>query len=273
MLRRRIASELRRLRTDAGLTVDQARQHIGVARSTMGRIERAEVAVSVGNVQALLALYGVAPDDAARLVELAKLARKRGWWQRYGDVLPDWFSVYVGLESEASHISEYEPQLVPGILQTEDYARALVEAEHHSDTEQEKARRVELRMQRQQREEPPAMWLVLDEAALCRPVGGRDVMRAQLKRVLEASHQPGNTVQVLPFEVGEHASMGTPMTILSFADPRDTPVVYIENHTGGLYLDEAPEVERYADLFEHLQAAAASIRRSREILTDAIDRL
>ncbi len=255
------------------MSVDQARQHIGVSRSTMGRIERAEVGVMPGNVEALLRLYSVAEDDIRMLVELAKLARKRGWWQRYADVLPDWFDTYVGLEADASHISEYESALIPGILQIEEYARALVQAEHPNDTEQEVSRRVELRMKRQQRETPPAIWLVLDEAALVRPVGSRDIMRAQLKRALEAAEQPGHDIQVLPLDAGEHGSIGNAFTILSFADPRDTPVVYLENHVGGLYLEEPQEIKRYAELFEHLKATAASIRRSRDILSKAIAQL
>lgn len=270
MLRRRIAKELRRLRTEAGVTPEQVLERIGVARSTLSRIERAEVATSVGNVESLLHLYGVGPEDIAALVELAKAARKRGWWQRFGDVLPDWFQAYIGLEADASHISEYEPALIPGILQTEQYARALIRAEHPNDSDEDVQQRIELRMRRQQRESPPTMWLIIDEAAVVRPVGGDATMQAQLERVLEASRRPGIDVQVLEFGAGEHASMGDSFTILTFADPRDTPVVYLENPVGGLYLEEPEEIDEFTAKFEHLRATAAGPRRSRDILTDAI---
>jgi transcriptional regulator with XRE-family HTH domain len=272
VLRRRIASELRRLRAESGMSVDQVREEIGVSRSTMGRIERAEVSVVPANVEKLLRLYGVDDADVRKLGELAKAARKRGWWQRYSDVLPDWFQVYVGLEAEANLISKYESQLIPGILQTEDYARAVMRAERPYASAEEIERRVKLRMQRQQRD-APAMWLVLDEAALRRPVGGRDVMRAQLKRLAEVAEVPGNDVQIVEFDIGEHGSMGQSFTILRFADPRDAPMVYLENQVGSLYLEEGPEVDQYSELFEHIKAAAAGIRRSNELILEAIRRL
>lgn len=270
VLRRRIARELRQLRERADLSLDQARAHIDVSKSTMSRIERAETSIVAANVEKLLRLYGVQDRDVESLVELAKLARKRGWWQRFSDVLPDWFDTYVGLEVEASHISEYEPQLVPGILQVEEYTRALVLAEHPNDTGEQVDKRVQLRMNRQRRETPPAMWLILDEAALVRPVGSAKVMRRQLERVLEATWEPHNDIQVLPFNAGEHASMGSTFTILRFPDPRDTPVVYLENQVGGLYLEDEKEITRYTELFEHLKVSAADIRNSRDILSNAI---
>lgn len=270
VLRRRIARELRRLREQSGLPIDDAREHIGVSRSTMGRIERAETSVMPANVEKLLRLYGVEDPDVEPLVDLAKMARKRGWWQRYSDVLPDWFEVYVGLEEEARSLSKYESQLVPGLLQTENYARVVIKAEHPNATAEEIERRVDLRMQRQQRDILPALWLVLDEACLRRVVGGRDVMRAQLKRLAEATTRPGHDIQVLPFEAGEHGSMGQNFTILRFADPRDMPVVYLENQVGSLYLEEDHEVRRYAELFEHIKATAEGMRRSDEMIAQAI---
>jgi transcriptional regulator with XRE-family HTH domain len=270
VLRRRIARELRRLREESDLSIDDARNHVGVSRSTMGRIERAETSVMPANVEKLLRLYGVEDPDVEPLVELAKLARKRGWWQRYSDVLPDWFEVYVGLEEEAISVQQYQSQLFPGLLQTEDYARVVVKAEHPRATTEEVERRVELRMQRQRRDMLPEMWLVLDEACLRRVVGSRDIMRAQLKKVAEAAAKPGTDIQILPFDAGEHGSMGQNFTILQFADPRDTPVVYLENQVGSLYLEEDHEVQRYAELFEHIKATAAGIRRSDEMIAQAI---
>lgn len=246
---------------------------IGISKSTLGRIEKAEHAISTGNVGALLRLYGVAEDDIARLVELAKQARRRGWWAPYTDVLPDWFEVYVGLESDACRIAKYEPQLVPGLLQTADYARAVIGAGRPEATPAEVDRRVELRMARQARDVPLSLWVVLDETILRRVVGSPKVMRAQLERILEASEEPDNDIQVVPFSAGEHAGMGSGFTILSFPDPRDHSVVYIETRAGGLLLEEDLEVEPYPRLFDHLKAAASSVRTSREMISQTIHSL
>ena len=188
-------------------------------------------------------------------------------------MLPEWFDTYIGLESEASHVSGYEPQLIPGILQTSDYARAVIRAEHPNAIDAEVERRVELRMQRQRREQPPSLWLVIDEACLHRVVGGAGVMSTQLKRVLDMAELPGNDIQVLPFSAGEHGSMGSAFSMLQFPDDRDAPCVYLETRAGSLYLEEPAEVAEYVALLQHLQATAASIRQSRELLSVAIQRL
>jgi hypothetical protein len=248
------------------MSADEARQMIGVSRSTLGRMERAETTIMPAVVEKMLRLYGVEEEDIEPLVELAKQARKRGWWQRYNDVLPDWFEVYVGLEAEASLISEYDPALIPGILQTEDYARTVIKAEHPNETSKEIERRAELRMQRQQREQMPKLWMIVDEAVLRRTVGSRDIMRQQLQHVLQVAEQPGNDIQVLPFDAGEHGSMGVAFSILSFPDPRDAPMVYLENQVSSLYLEEDHEVQRYREVFEHLKATATSIRKSDEMI-------
>lgn len=195
------------------------------------------------------------------LLDIVSQARRRGWWQRWNDVLPGWFDTYLGLESEASHISEYEPQLVPGILQTADDARAVIRAEHPDAFDAEIEKRVELRLQRQNREVPPRLWIVLDEAVLQRVVGGSEVMRNQLKKVVEVAGRPGNDIQVLPFAVGEHGSMGSSFSILSFPDVRDAPCVHLENRAGSLYLEEGSEIAQYTSLFEHLKANAAGMER------------
>ncbi len=201
-------------------------------------------------------------------MQVAREARKRGWWQSYGDVLPEWFEVYVGLEAEAAEIKTYQPQLVPGLLQTGDYARAIIRAEHPDAPDEEVERRVELRLRRQRAENAPKLWVVLDEAGLRRSVGGTAVMRAQLDRLIKAAASPGITVQVLPFSAGEHGSMGSAFSILTFPEPTDPGVVYVETRAGSLYL-EGQEVREYTGVFNHLVATAANQRDSVAMLKAA----
>lgn len=255
------------------MSAEEAGRAVGLSKSAISRIENAESAGQVTAVAALMRLYGVAEADVDAISEIARQARKRGWWQRWNDVLPDWFDTYVGLESEASHISEYEPQLVPGLLQTADYARSVIRAEHPDATAEEIERRVELRLLRQHRDDPPKLWIVLDEAVLHRIVGSRDIMRAQLKGVLDAAQRPGNDIQVLSFEAGEHGSMGSAFFILRFPDAGDAPCVYLETRAGSLYLEEVEEVQQYTTLFDHLRATAVGVRRSAEMISAAVDRL
>jgi transcriptional regulator with XRE-family HTH domain len=271
--RRRIAAELRRLRAETGMSAEEAGRAVGLSKSAISRIEKAESSGQVATVAALMRLYGIAEADIEPLLEIAKQARKRGWWQRYNDVLPEWFDTYIGLESEASHISEYEPQLVPGILQTADYARAVIKAEHPNSDPKEIDKRVELRLERQVRENPLTLWVVLDEAVLKRIVGSRGVMRRQLEKVREAAEQPGNDIQVLSFEAGEHGSMGSAFFILTFPDAGDTPCVYLETRAGSLYLEEVEEVRRYTTLFDHLRATALGTRQSGDKISEVINGL
>ncbi len=218
--------------------------------------------------RALLELYGVEGADVDALVQVAREARKRGWWQAYDDVLPEWFEVYVGLEAEADQIQTFEPQLIPGLLQTADYARAVMRVEHPDASDEEINRRVEMRLRRQRTDNGPRLWVVLDEAAIRRPVGGKEVMSAQLKRVVAAAGKPGNTIQVLPFEAGEHASMGSAFSILNFADPMDPGIVYVETRAGGLYL-EGMQVREHKTVFQHLVASALGTRESISMIEDA----
>ena len=260
--RRRIARELRRLRAEKGTTVTDVARAVGLSSSALSRIETADVSAQPPVVGALLRYYGVDETDVTALVDLAKQARKRGWWAPYNDVLPEWFEVYVGLESEAVKVRKYEPQLVPGLLQTADYARAIIRAAHPNATDVE--------VDRRERDEPLAMWAVVDEAVLRRTVGDAKVMRGQLERVIEAANMPGNDIQVLPFAVGEHGSMGSGFSVLSFADHRDHSVVYIETRAGSLYLEEPDEVVTYETLFDHLRATAIGAKQSIEMMSDAI---
>jgi hypothetical protein len=203
----------------------------------------------------LLETYGVPDDEAAAFVALAEEANRPGWWQRFHDVLPDWFSLYVSLEGAANIIRSYEPHFVPGLLQTEDYARAVTLLGHPSAPGHEVERRVGLRMRRQSllhSDEPPHLWAVVDEAVLRRPLGGRQVMRRQLERLREITELPHVTLQMVPFKLGGHAAAGGPFSILRFAE-RDLPdVVYLEQLTSALYLDKREDVDHYHMVMERL---------------------
>jgi transcriptional regulator with XRE-family HTH domain len=270
--RRRLAVALKRLREQTGMTADQAAKEIGISKSAISRIENAQVSAMPPVVRGLLELYGVEGEEIDALVQIARDARKRGWWQKYDDVLPDWFEVYVGLEAEASEIRAFEPQLIPGLLQTAEYAAAVIRAEHPDASTTEVDRRVELRMRRQQDENPPKMWVVLDEAALRRPIGGAETFNAQLQRLVEVAKRPGNIIQILRFDAGEHGSMGSSFSILTFPEPADPGVVYVETRAGSLYL-EGQQVREYGRVFDHLVATAESARASRSLISEAINEL
>ncbi|HEV7899467.1 MAG TPA: helix-turn-helix transcriptional regulator [Planosporangium sp.] len=266
--RRRIAAELKRLREERGLTLDHAARELAVARSTMSRIENAQVSVRPGDVRTLLELYGVRPDDVAALVQVARDARQRGWWQAYSDVLPGWFEVYVGLEQAASEIFTFEVSLVPGLLQTADYARAVIEAELPDASPADVDRRIELRMRRQQHEARPQLRVVLDEAVIRRVVGGPQAMRAQLERLADDAAGPGLTLQIVPFGAGAHASMIGSFSILAFPDLVDPPVVYLESRAGSRYV-EGDDAQAYHRIFRALQAVALAPEASMEMIRES----
>lgn len=266
--RRRLAAALRRLRDQSGLTIDAVAKEAGISKSALSRMENAQVSISVPNASALLRVYGVEGDDLDSFLQIAREARKRGWWQSYSEVLPDWFETYVGLEAEASEIRTFEAQLVPGLLQTPDYARAIIHAEHPEASVEEVNRRVELRMKRQANENRPRLRVILDQSVLMRPVGGAKVMAEQLKRLQTEAERPGNTLQVLAFDAGEHGSMGSSFSILSFPEPGDEPVVYIETRAGSLYLEGA-QAREYSTLFTRLTASGRDQRTSAALLAEA----
>ncbi len=261
MQRRRLATELRKLREAANLTIEQAATDVRLSKSTLSRIETGKVGVQPRNVVALLKLYGVADTDAAGLVQLARDARQHGWWYDYSGTMPKWFAGYVAFEDEATEIKLYDIQLVNGMFQTPDYARAMICAHFPEERPEKIEERVELRMARQkilERPKPPRVWLVIDEAALSRPIGGPAVMAAQLERLAEASQLPTVTIQVLPFSQGAHAGMGVGFTIMEFAGSSDPSVVYLENLSGALFLDRHYHVGTHSLAFDHLRAAALS---------------
>ena len=271
VLRMLLGAQLRRLREAAGISREDAGYQIRASGSKISRLELGRVSFKERDVADLLEFYGVT-DQAQRdgLIQLAKEANSPAWWQKYSDVVPDWFAVYVGLEEAAQLIRLYEVQFVPGLLQTEDYARAVITLGAPGVTPEEVERRVALRLGRQKlltRENPPRLWAVIDEAALRRPIGGRDVFRAQLERLISASGEPNVTLQVMPFTYGGHAAEGGAFTIMRFPEADLPDMVYMEQLTGALYLDKPEDVERYAAVMERLSVAGTSPERTQEILS------
>lgn len=277
--RRRIAAELKRLRDAARLTHEAVAAELGWHRSKLGRIEGAQfVRLSLTDLRALLDLYGVT-DAAERetLTALAKQAREQGWWYSYADVLPNPHATFIGLEAEATSIRTYQAQLVPALLQTEDYTRAVLQGWSTTARDTEETRRfLKVRSARQELlagRPPVKLWAVLDEAILRRQIGGPEVMRAQLQRLAETADMPRVTVQVLPDEAGAHAGLEGSFTILSFADQADLDVIYLDAATGGIYLESAEDRERYASVFSLLTASALNSQDSLPLIQRAADAL
>jgi hypothetical protein len=268
-----VGSQLRRLRMQRGLTREQAGEAIRASEWKIHRLENGQVGFKERDLVDLLDLYGVTDAvEIASLITLAREASQPGWWQQYGDVLAAWFRAYVDLESAASLIRCYEGQLVPGLLQTEDYARSVIRGALE-DGPEETERRVGLRMARQTllgRPDAPRLWVVLDEAALRRPVGGRKVMRAQLRRLIQATEMPNVILQVIRMQAGAHPAMVGAFSILRFADPDLPDVVYVEHLTNALYLDKREDVERYLHVMEAISVRAEAPGRTAEILDEIV---
>jgi transcriptional regulator with XRE-family HTH domain len=271
-----VGAQLRRLRTDKGLTREQAGEAIRASEWKIHRLENGQVGFKDRDIVDLLALYGVHdPVEVADFLVLARQANAPGWWHHYGDLLPQWFRAYVDLESAARLIRTYEGQFVPGLLQTEDYMRALVGGAQLQDSPEEVDRRVALRLGRQallEREDAPRLWAVVDEAALRRPVGGPRVMRAQLERLIEAAELPNVTLQVLPFAAGAHPAMVGAFSVLRFADQELPDVVYVEHLNNASYLDRREEVERYLDVMESLCVGSEPPAKTAAFLGKILDK-
>jgi transcriptional regulator with XRE-family HTH domain len=274
---RRLRHELRRLREQAGLTHSEVARRLEWSPSKVSRIETGQSRVQTGDVRDLLEVYGVTDQAAVEaLVQLAREARRRGWWTRYTDVLGS--GTYVGLETEATGLRTYESVFIPGLLQTEDYARAVIRAGQTKPDPETLDRGLSARMARQEiltRPDPPEIWAVLDESVINRPVGGPEVMRAQLKHLIELSSRPNTsvTLQILPLRIGAHPGMDGPFVILAFDSPTDPPMVYLETATDGLYLDEPADVERYTLMFNHLVARALGPDESRTMIAGLAERM
>ncbi|MBT2441380.1 helix-turn-helix domain-containing protein [Streptomyces sp. ISL-36] len=268
-----LGKRLQDLRERAGLKREEAAKVLRVAPATIRRMETAEVALKIPYVQLLLKAYGITDSEAEGFIALAEEANLPGWWQRFHDVLPGWFSMYVSLEGAASLIRAYEPQFVPGLLQTEGYARAILRsgAVGGSDAE-EIERHVALRMERQSlltRDDAPKFWVIMDETVLRRPVGdGPEVMRDQLDRLLEASELPNVTLQIAEFASGHHPGTYGPFVLFRFAMPELPDMVYSEYLTGAVYLDARPEVASHLEVMDRMAAQAATAQRTKEILKD-----
>jgi Domain of unknown function (DUF5753)/Helix-turn-helix domain len=272
-----VGAQLRRLRTEAGISPEQAGEAIRASEWKIYRLENGQVGFKERDIIDLLRLYGVTdPDEVANAVALALQANAPGWWHHYGDLLPQWFRAYVDLESAATLIRTYEGQLVPGLLQTEDYLRAMIRGAHPNESREEAERRVALRVARQtllSRADAPRLWAVVDEAALRRPVGGAEVMRAQLERLIDAAKLPNVTLQILPLAVGAHPAMVGAFSILRFADQELPDVVYVEHLTNALYLDRREEVEKHLDVMESLCVDSEPPAKTVELLDRILKQL
>lgn len=265
-----LGSHLRRLREGQGITREKAGYSIRASESKISRMELGRVSFKARDVEDLLTLYGVTDDrERSSLLSLAKEANVAGWWHSYSDVLPSWFPTYVGLEGAAHLIRAYEVQFVHGLLQTEAYAHAVVSRGVKEGGEADVDRRVALRLERQKylvAESAPQFHCILDEAALRRPYGGREVMRGQLQHLIDISERPNVRLQVMPFGFGGHAGESGAFTVLSFAESDLSDVVYLEQLTSALYLDKREDVAQYERAMTQLQEDSPSPEESRDLL-------
>ncbi len=266
--RRRLGSELRRLRETRGMTAEEVASKLLVSQSKISRLENGRRSISQRDVRDLCGVYGV--EDARvveSLMQMAKESRQQGWWHAFGDVP---YSVYIGLETDAASLRVYESLVVPGLLQTPEYARAVIEGMWPEATRSEVDKRVQVRLKRQERitdpEHPVRYWAVLDEAALRRVAGDERIMRDQLSHLVERSTMPHVTLQVLPYSMGAHPGMYGKFAILEFEDASDATVVYLEGVTSDLYLEKPNEVHDYSMMYEHLRALALGPDPSRQFI-------
>lgn len=274
VLRMILARQLQALREKARMSYEEAAKAIYSSEWTIRRMERAEGGLKPLTVKSLLQAYGVTdPGEIDAFLNLAREASKPGWWHSYDDVLPPWFRVAVGLEESASLIRAYQPQVVPGLLQTEGYIRAITAANFPAESEDFTERAVALRIARQQllaRPEPPQYWAVLDETVLRRPIGGHKVIRAQLEHLIWAAEQPKVTIQVIPFAAGWHPALYGMFNIFRFPSEQLPDIVYTEVLTGAYYLNKPEESALYIEALDRMCAQAASPERTVTILRDII---
>jgi len=267
--RKRLGIELRRLREHAELTCEDVGQRLECSGTRISRMETGRISVRPGDVRELLEVYGVSGAEADSLVQLAREARRKGWWHTYGRVLPTWFEAYIGLESEAVRLHDFQSLVIPGLLQTEDYARAVLRAGPHARSSAEIDRQVALRMERQKilsQAEPPDVWMVLSESVLRVHVGGPAIMRAQLRQLAGVAERPNITLQVLPLATVAHVHPVSPFTMLEFPNTADPAVVYLEHLTGSLFLENEDEVRRYRVIFDHLRAESLGTGESADLI-------
>ena len=281
--RRQLGRYLRELRNQQRLTVRAAAQKLEWSEAKIWRIETGQTSLRSLDVEAVCRVYGAPADLTEALMGLAKETKAKGWWHAYGDVVPEWFDVYIGLEEAASQISTYESELVPGLFQTDDYARAVIKAEHHEEDDDEIDRRVQLRIARQalvrRATAPPELRVVLNEGILRRPVGGSEIMAQQLDQLAEMANLANVSLRVVPFSAGLHGGLLTgPFVVLRFplnGDGRDSepPTVYMEGFTGALYLDKPHEIERYATAIENIWSASLNEARTKKLIHEVAKEL
>jgi transcriptional regulator with XRE-family HTH domain len=281
--RRQLGRYLRELRSAAGLTVKDAARGLEWSEAKMWRIETGQTSLRSLDVEAMCRLYGAKPDMTSALMSLAKETKAKGWWQAYGDAVPEYFDLYVGLEAAASALSCFAAELVPGLFQTEDYARTLMTADHPEETDAEIDRRVKLRIARQailtRPIDPPALRVALSESVLRRPVGGIDVMAAQLNRLAQASELPNVSLRIVPFDAGFYLGMLSGAFILlrfplnGGGTESEPDTVYSDLFTGALYLDKPQEIEQYAKAFENTWQMSRSEDESRDLIKQAAEEL
>jgi transcriptional regulator with XRE-family HTH domain len=269
-----LGSQLRRLREAKGITREDAGYTIRASESKISRMELGRVSFKERDVTDLLSLYGV-DDETERtaLVTLVREANQAGWWHSFSDAMPNWFQTYVGLEEAAALIRTYQVQFIPGLLQTEDYARAIMLLNRPHMEQSELERRINLRMRRQKLVadgDGPRLWAVVDEAALRRPVGGPAVMKAQIQRLIDAADMPNVVVQVMPFRFGGHAAESVAFTILRFPEQDLPDVVYLEQLTSALYLDKRDDVDQYIQVMERLSVDSLTPEASVELLSSLL---
>ncbi|WP_197522941.1 helix-turn-helix domain-containing protein [Actinokineospora pegani] len=264
-----LGSQLRRLRERAEISRVDAGYHIRGSESKISRMELGRVGFKERDIVDLLTLYDVVdPTEREQFLDLVRRASEPGWWHRYSDLMPAWFQDFVGLEEAAARIQTFELQFVPGLLQTEDYARAVVSQGRPDLADAEAERRVALRMSRQKvlhSLTAPKLWAVVDESVLHRPIGGPGVLGAQIDHLLEMTRLPNVTLQVVPFALSGYAAEGS-FSILRFTEAELPDLVYIEHLVGAVYLDRRDEVERYSRAVDRLTVDAETPSRTREFL-------
>ncbi|MFD5040040.1 helix-turn-helix domain-containing protein [Streptomyces sp. NPDC006978] len=271
--RRRLGQELRRLREIKGMTAEEVAERLLVSQSKISRLENGRRSISQRDVRDLCGVYEVEDHRVVdSLMQMAKDSRQQGWWHAFGDIP---YSVYIGLETDAASLRVYESLIVPGLLQTREYAQAVIEGMWPEATPSEIDKRIQIRLKRQDRLTDPVnplrFWAVIDEALLRRIVGNPNTMRAQLLHLAELSELPHVTLQVLPYDVGAHPGMYGKFAILEFQEAMDASVVYLEGVTSDLYLEKANDVQSYAVMYEHLRAKALSAEQSREFIVAAAE--
>lgn len=266
--RRRLGQELRKLRELKGMTAEEVAERLLVSQSKISRLENGRRSISQRDVRDLCGVYGVEDHRIVdSLMQMAKESRQQGWWHAFGDIP---YSVYIGLETDAASLRVYEASLVPGLLQTPNYASAVTEGSWPEATAADIERRVQVRMRRQERITDPGnplrLWAVIDESALRRIVGSRAIMQEQMRKLVEFSMEPHITVQVLPYDVGAHPGMYGKFCILEFNDPQDASTVYLEGITSDLYLEKPNDVQTYSVMYEHLRMQALNAEHSRQFI-------